>query len=469
MQRRYEDEADQEFEVIKRVRGDVDRVEVHRGERRRHLGNEDEYLRFRQKSDEEKRARGEPQTAFEQALANQRERATRDQRHESESRECQRYAREQEEQIDFEQSEPYPMPMSEPDPPAEPDLTAESDPPAESDPTAESNPPAESDPTAETDPPAELEPSSLDDTNPRVRISLEEYRERSAHTREEDDNAAPPAAQDQQATATHGSHTLCYDEHGLELDYHDDVPTADSHESFSCSDYFHQLLDEEHATPPANMMQPPTASKEAVPPEEATPAVGATAAANPEWKGWGPFLQEYLDDRMDVEDLLQGSTEPVTATEETVLLDEMPTIKSEEPPTDMSREPTPTVKLHEMPAAAGEPVDPAWSREVLAGLETLTPEMLAEVSAHIDRLSQLAAPPAPSKPSPPGPPATPAVCNPMEEALLHATSDLGALPSHQCTPTRLPGAEETERAAAQLVQQMSMSKAPGTPARGQNK
>ena len=215
MQCRYEDEADLEFEVIKRVRGNVDRVEVHRGERRRHPGNENEYLRFRQKMDEEKRARGEPQTAFEQALANQRERATRDQRRESESRERQRYAREWEEQIDYEQSEPYPMPMSEPDPPAK------------------------SDPPAELDPPAEPEPSSRDDTNPKVKISLEEYRERSAQTKEEDNNAAPPAVQDQQGTAMVGSHMPCYDEHGQELDYNDDVPIADSRESFTCSDYFH--------------------------------------------------------------------------------------------------------------------------------------------------------------------------------------------------------------------------------------
>ena len=219
--------------------------------------------------DEEKRARDKPQTAFEQALANQRERAARNQCCESESRERQRYAREREEQIDFEQSEP--------------------------------DPPAESDPTIETDPPAELEPSSLDDTNPKVKISLEEYRERSAQVKEEDINAAPPTTQDQQATATVGSHTPCYDEYGLELDYHDDVPTADSRESFSCSDYFHQLLDEEHAMPLANTTQPPTVSKEAVPPEEAMPAVDATAAANPEWKGWGPFLQEHFGNRMDME------------------------------------------------------------------------------------------------------------------------------------------------------------------------
>ena len=94
MQRRYEDEADLEFEVIKRVRGDVDRLEVHHENKRRHLGNEDEYRHFRQKMDEENRARGQPQTAFEQALVH--ERATRDQCRESESCERQRYARERE-------------------------------------------------------------------------------------------------------------------------------------------------------------------------------------------------------------------------------------------------------------------------------------------------------------------------------------------------------------------------------------
>ena len=320
MQHRYEDEADLEFEVIKRVRGNVDRVEVHRGERCRHPGNEDEYLHFRQKMDEEKRARGEPQTTFEQALANQRERATRDQRRESELRERQRYTREREEQIDYEQLEPYPMPMSEPDPPAE------------------------SDPPAEPDLPAEPEPSSQDDTNPKVKISLEEYRERSAQAKEEDDNAAPPAAQDQQATATVGSHTPCYDEHRQELDYHDNMTVANSRESFTCSDYFHQLLDVEHATLSANTTQRPTVSEEAVLPEEAMPAVDATTTANPEWKGWGYFLRQHFDDRLDVEELLQGPTEPVTVTEEAMLLDETPTVGSEEPPPVISEELTPTAE-----------------------------------------------------------------------------------------------------------------------------
>ena len=350
--------------------------------------------------DEENSARGEPQTAFEQALAHQRERATRDQRRESESCERQRYAREWEEQIDFEQSEPYPMPMSEPDPPAE------------------------------------AEPSSRGDTNPKVKISLEEYRdrqgqERSAEAKEEDDNTTPPAGQDQQATAMVGSHTPCYDEQGQELDYHDDVPIADSHGSFTCSDYFCQYhgeegkliaeqLDAEHAMLLANTTQPPTVSEEAVPPKEVMPAVDATTAANPEWKGWGYFLRQYGDptgvpvaDRLDVEELLQGPTEPVTVTEEAVLLDEALTIGSEEVPTVISKEPMPTAELQEMPAAVGETpmVDLG---QVLAGLQTLTLEMLAEVSTHVDRLRQLATPSAPTKPSPPGLPATPMVPNPME-------------------------------------------------------
>ena len=178
--------------------------------------------------DEENRARGQPQTAFEQALAQQRERATRDQCRESESRERQRYTREREEQIDFKQSEPYPMPMSE----------------------------------ADT---AEPEPSSRDDTTPKAKISLKEYRDRqrleqsqeqSAEARvkqarmhevriqeqicleqeraqEEEDGAANQA---QQAPATFGSHTPCYDKHGQELDYNDDVPVADSQGSLTWSD-----------------------------------------------------------------------------------------------------------------------------------------------------------------------------------------------------------------------------------------
>ena len=82
------------------------------GENRcRHPGNEDEYRLMRQKlAEEQNKGRGTT-GAFNQ------ERETRDQRRESESCERQQYAREREEQIVFQQSEPYPSPMSKPDPP----------------------------------------------------------------------------------------------------------------------------------------------------------------------------------------------------------------------------------------------------------------------------------------------------------------------------------------------------------------
>ena len=64
----------------------------------------------RKMSEEQNKGRG-AEGAFDQ------ERETHDQRRESESRERQEYTREREEEIEFQQSEPYPSPMSEPDPP----------------------------------------------------------------------------------------------------------------------------------------------------------------------------------------------------------------------------------------------------------------------------------------------------------------------------------------------------------------
>ena len=244
MQHRYEDEADLELEILRRVRGDVDRLEVHHKNRRRHPGNEDEYRRMRQKLEEEQNKGRGAQGASDQ------ERAARDQRRESELCEHQKYAREREEQIDFEQSEPYPLPISEPDPPTRP------------------------------------EPSSQGGAKPKTKLSLEDYRNRQrleqsqresaearkveqAHLhelkiwqaevawieqeqeqlrleqervqREQEANAALLASQAQQAPAALSSHTPCYDEHGQELDYHDDVPAAtDSQECKTWSDYFRQ-------------------------------------------------------------------------------------------------------------------------------------------------------------------------------------------------------------------------------------
>ena len=76
MQHHYEEEADLELEILRRVCGDVDRLTVHRKNRRRHLGNEDEYRCMRQKlAEEHNKGRGA------QGASNQE----RDQRRESES------------------------------------------------------------------------------------------------------------------------------------------------------------------------------------------------------------------------------------------------------------------------------------------------------------------------------------------------------------------------------------------------
>ena len=112
MQRRYQ-EADLELEILQRIRGDVDRLVVQRKDRHRHPGNKEEYHRMKRKMSEQNKGRG-AEGAFDQ------ERETCDQHRESESWERQQYAREREEEIEFQQSEPYPSPMSEPDPPIQP-------------------------------------------------------------------------------------------------------------------------------------------------------------------------------------------------------------------------------------------------------------------------------------------------------------------------------------------------------------
>ena len=216
--------------------------------------------------------------------------------------------------------------------------------------------------------------------------------------KEQEVNAALLASQARQAPVALGSHTPCYDEHGQELDYHDDVPaTTNSQEYKSWSEYFCQQ---------------------------------------------GDVSGVQIADSVDEEHrLLLGPTMTSTVSEEAVLLkeEEMPTV-------DM--------------------------RQFIEGLETLMPAMLSELSTRIEHLCQLAAPLVSTKstqkespPPPPGLPVTPTVVNPMEQALLRVTSNLGMSPAHQRTPTCPPGAEETKRAAALLVKQMA--KVSGTPSQKQ--
>ena len=109
MQCRYQEEAGLELEILQRVCSDVGRLVVHREDRHRHPGNEEEYHRMRR--DLSKQSKGEDAPgAFDQ------ERETRDRRREPKSRERQEYAREREEAIEIQQSEPYPSPMSAPNP-----------------------------------------------------------------------------------------------------------------------------------------------------------------------------------------------------------------------------------------------------------------------------------------------------------------------------------------------------------------
>ena len=114
MQHRYQEEADLELEILQRIQGDVDRLLVHRQDRRRHPGNEKEYHRVRRGMLEEQNKGRGAIGAFSQ------ERETRDKHRESESQEQQEYTREREEEIEYQQSEAYPSPMSESDPPTRP-------------------------------------------------------------------------------------------------------------------------------------------------------------------------------------------------------------------------------------------------------------------------------------------------------------------------------------------------------------
>ena len=240
----------------------------------------------------------------------------------------------------------------------------------------------------------------------RLEYEQEQLRlEQECLQKEQEANAKCLASQNRHTPVAFGSHTPVYDEHGQELDYHDDVlATPDSQEVRSWDKFFCQ---QERDANPCSLQD----------------ASGSAASLEEEAR------------------ILQGPTMKLTASEEAILLrdEKMPTV-------DM--------------------------RHFLAGLETLTPTMLTELSTHIKRLRQLASPLASTKSTPkeslpappPGLPATPSVANPMQQALLKVTGNLGTSPAHQCTPTRPPGAKETACAATTLMEQMTV-KAPGMPFR----
>ena len=151
--------------------------------------------------------------------------------------------------------------------------------------------------------------------------------------KEQEANAKLLASQARHTPVAFGSHTPCYDEHGQELDYHDDVPAAsDSQEVKSWDEYFRP---QERDANPCGLQD----------------VLGGVASLEEEAK------------------ILQGPTMKSTASEEAMLLrdEEMPTV-------DM--------------------------RQFLAGLETLTPAMLSELSTRIEHLRQLATPLASPKSTP---------------------------------------------------------------------
>ena len=239
----------------------------------------------------------------------------------------------------------------------------------------------------------------------RIKYEQEQLRLEQECLQKEQEVNAKLVSQAWHTPVAFGSHTPCYDEHGQELDYHDDVPAAsDSQEAKSWGEYFRQ---QERDANPCSLQD-----------------VSGSAAS----------LEEEAR-------ILQGPTIKSTASKEAILL------RDEE---------TPTVDM----------------RQFLAGLETLTPAMLSELSTRIKHLHQLVTPLASTKLTrresppapPPGLPATLTVANPMQQALLKVTSNLGMSPAHLRTPTRPPGDEETTRAAAILVEQMTV-KAPGMPFR----
>ena len=417
MQCRYQEEADLELEILQRIQGDVDRLVVYREDRRRHPGNEEEYRRMRQELSEEQNKKGAQGTS-------DQEQVTCDQCRDSESWERQEYAREREEAIEVQQSKPYPSPMSESDPPTIPvSPSQEGGAKAKTKVSlAEYRSRRQQQEAAQEKErdgyterllceaqrqqreSIEAQKLKLEGLHEIERQPLITYEREQVHLEQERMAAEEMAtfealASQTQHTSVLGSHTPCYDEHGQELDYHDDVPAVSSSEEPNWEECFRQYKGD------SNLEDMP---------------------------GEATSMEEEAR-------VLQGPTMKSTASEEAMLL-------------------------------RGGGTTTVDMGQFLARLETFTPAMLSELSAHIEHMRQRVTPLASAEPTrtesptvpPPGLPAIPTVANPMQQALLKAAGDLGMSPARQRTPTRPPGEEETTCAAAILVEQMSV-KAPWAP------
>ena len=185
----------------------------------------------------------------------------------------------------------------------------------------------------------------------RIKYEQEQLQLEQEHVQKEQEaNAKILASQARHTPVAFGSHTPCYDEHGQELDYHDDIPAAsDSQEVKSWGEYFCQ---QERDANPCGLQD-----------------ASGSAASLQDASGSAASLQDASGSAASLEEearILQGPTMKSTASKEAILL------RDEE---------TPTMDM----------------RQFLAGLETLTPAMLSELSTRIEHLRQLATPLASTK------------------------------------------------------------------------
>ena len=238
----------------------------------------------------------------------------------------------------------------------------------------------------------------------RIKYEQEQLRlEQECVQKEQEANAKLLASQAWHTPVVFGSHTPCYDEHGQELDYHDDVPaTSDSQEAKGWGKYFRQ---QEHDANPCGLQD----------------VLGGVTSLEEEAK------------------ILQGPMLKSTASKEAMLL------RDEE---------TSTVDMRQFLVGL-ETLTPTMLSELSTHIEHLR-QLATPLASTESTPKELPLAP------PPGLPATLTVTNPMKQALLKVTSNLETSPACQHMPTRPPGEDETKCAAAILVEQMTV-KAPGTP------